>query len=470
MIAAAPSALQTTPTRRIAYGDVRPAARATTNTAATVPSAPRKAARGTTGETGSAPAMSAIAPATAAPADTPRRWGSASGLPSIACSEAPEQASAPPTPAPSSTRGSRVRTRITKSGVLSPPGPSAVRRLARTGPMRVAAASDTTSASASSADVAARRRRVRWVAATRGLSGAAGLGVNGGGQHGGGLSHPRSGAEERVRREGDDPAVAHRRDCPERGEQVAAARFAPHRRVEDDVGRPRNDRLERYLREGGPGVRCHVHTARRPQQLILQRTAAGDDEGAVADDQQHPPGRQPGDPFVDRLEVATYPARHRRTSFGDAERVCNRRNGRPEVVQGAVGGDQHADPRSLEPSHGLPIPRRRHGQHQVRSDSQDRLHAGGEVSPHLWQLRRLLGIVALGADTYEPALLAEPVDDLGEGRRQGNDASWRHRLRRGFSAPQEQGPKEQDQDQAYCPFGGQQPSSHGHSLRPATRA
>src|SRR5262245_23959702 len=214
MIAAAPIALQTTPTRRIAYGDVRPAARATPKTAATVPSAPRKAARGTTGETGSAPAMSAIAPATAAPADTPRRWGSASGFPSIACNDAPEEASAPPTTAPSRTRGSRVRKRMTKSGVPSPPGPSAVSRLAWTGPMRVAATSDTPRTSASSADVAARRRRVRWAAATRGLSGAAGLGVDGGRQHRRGLSDPRPGAEERVGREGDDPAIAHRRDRP----------------------------------------------------------------------------------------------------------------------------------------------------------------------------------------------------------------------------------------------------------------
>src|SRR5262249_22953396 len=252
------------------------------------PSAPRKAARGTTGETGSAPAMSAIAPATAAPAETPRRWGSASGLPSIACSDAPEHASAPPTTAPSSTRGSRVRKRMRKSGVPAPPGPSAVRRLARTGPTRVAAASGTTSASASSADGAATRRRVRWAAATPGLSGAAGLGVNGGRQHGGGLAHPARGAHQRRARPGHGPRGRAPRDArgppdrprragPARGKQVAAAPFAPNRRVEDDVGRPRDDQLERYLWEGSPRVRRHVDTARRPQQLVLQRAAAGDD-------------------------------------------------------------------------------------------------------------------------------------------------------------------------------------------------
>src|SRR5215471_14447048 len=92
MIAAAPSALHTTPTSRIACGDVLPAARATRNTDATVARAPAKAASGTSGDTGSAPATSAIAPATAAPAETPSRCGSASGLPRSAWSAADDGA------------------------------------------------------------------------------------------------------------------------------------------------------------------------------------------------------------------------------------------------------------------------------------------------------------------------------------------------------------------------------------------
>ena len=154
MRAAAASALNTTPTSRTACGVVRPPARAPRATIAIAPSAPAKAASGTTGETASAPATSASTPATAAPPEMPSRCGQASGLPRSAWSAAPAAARLPPTTAPSSTRGRRVRKRITAS-VLSGPA-SARARLTCTGPTSEVATS-----------VAARRHASADVAVTR---------------------------------------------------------------------------------------------------------------------------------------------------------------------------------------------------------------------------------------------------------------------------------------------------------------
>src|SRR5262249_20598703 len=333
MIAAAPSALHTTPTSRIACGDVLPAARATRNTDATVASAPAKAASGTSGDTGSAPATSAIAPATAAPAETPSRCGSASGFPRSAWSAAPEQASAPPTTAPSRTRGKRARKRMAKSGVWSPPGASAVHRLACTGPISAAPTTDATRSAPKPAAVTARRRRVRCEARTATVSGAEGLGMDRGAERGGGLGHARAGPEEGVGRKGDDPSVTHRRHARQVGEELVPAGPRPPRGVPDHVRRARHDQLERHLREGRAHVRRHVDPTRGPDQLVLQRSAAGDDQRAVADHEEHAARRQAVDAGPDPVESTAHVALHLGPAFGNAEGARHRPDRTPEVPE-----------------------------------------------------------------------------------------------------------------------------------------
>src|SRR3989441_559676 len=152
-------ALNTPATSRPAWGVVRPPERAPRATIAIAPRAPAKAASGTTGETASAPATSASTPATAAPPEMPSRWGQASGLPRRAWSAAPAAARLPPTTAPSSTRGRRVRKRITAS-VLSGPA-SARARLTCTGPTSEVATSVAARRHASTAVAVARRLAVK---------------------------------------------------------------------------------------------------------------------------------------------------------------------------------------------------------------------------------------------------------------------------------------------------------------------
>ena len=152
MISAAAMVLTITPTSSSEYGLSRPCIVESLTITASVAIDARKAAPGTTTQAGPATpsASTAIAP-TDAPPEMPITSGLASGLRSSACSAAPEAASPPPTAAPSSTRGKRVRNRITKSGLSARDRSSARPMSTCTAPTVVAPTMESASMTASMA-------------------------------------------------------------------------------------------------------------------------------------------------------------------------------------------------------------------------------------------------------------------------------------------------------------------------------
>ena len=83
---------------------------------------PRTGSRPTSGARSVSPSTIVTAAARAAPAETPTRPGSASGLRNRPCMSAPETASAAPTSPPSSRRGSRIWNRTSASRRITADG------------------------------------------------------------------------------------------------------------------------------------------------------------------------------------------------------------------------------------------------------------------------------------------------------------------------------------------------------------
>ena len=154
-IAALPNAPTITPASSSVCGSsTRPGAVATRNTSSTAEMAPTNAAVGIT----QAPSWSrcsttAATDPVAAPLDTPRMNGSASGFRSSAWNVMPESANAAPHSAASTTRGAR-RPR-TMARVRSSPSPSSARTMSPverpTAPIRIAISTAAIRSSASSA-------------------------------------------------------------------------------------------------------------------------------------------------------------------------------------------------------------------------------------------------------------------------------------------------------------------------------
>ena len=118
--------------------------------------APPKAHSGRSGDASADRKRATVSAPTAAPPDTPRIYGSASGLRSSAWKATPEEARAPPTRAPRSARGSRSDNR-TRAGVSSAPrkiASKAARRETGTGPVAAERASAPRSAAASTGQTA----------------------------------------------------------------------------------------------------------------------------------------------------------------------------------------------------------------------------------------------------------------------------------------------------------------------------
>src|ERR1035437_9014476 len=156
--AAFANAPTTTPAMSSTRGSPRaPAARATSSTIVTANAAPANAAIGNTASDVKCTATAVTAP-TAAPPETPRRYGSASGLRSVACSAAPLKPSPAPITMPSAIRGRRsvctiamaFASPLPKSADQTVPGAS------DTGPRARPASAATSSATSSAIQVRGR--------------------------------------------------------------------------------------------------------------------------------------------------------------------------------------------------------------------------------------------------------------------------------------------------------------------------
>ncbi len=172
-----------------------------------------------------------------------------------------------------------------------------------------------------------------------------------------GLTHAWSGTEERVGREWNDAAVAHRRHVREIGEERASSCFRSHRGVDDHVRRTRDHQLERHLRKRRADVGGDIHAAGRPHQLVLQRSPARDDERSMAHHQEHAARRQAGNARVDAIELTANPLLHLDAALRNAQRSGDAVDRAPEIVQRPVGGHQHGDAGALDRAHRLPVAR-----------------------------------------------------------------------------------------------------------------
>src|SRR5512143_191412 len=161
MISAPQKALVTTPARRNMYGCRRPCTLPTRYTISIASRPPLKAPIGTS-TAGSAPlppSISIAAAPTAAPAETPSMWGSASGLRNSACSTVPAVAKAAPTTIASSARGRRMRNRMTRS---TPDSARARARRMGSAPTRALISTAAARITPSTASTRQKRAGVRW--------------------------------------------------------------------------------------------------------------------------------------------------------------------------------------------------------------------------------------------------------------------------------------------------------------------
>ena len=120
-----------------------------------------------------------------------------------------------------------------------------------------------------------------------------------------------------------------------------------------------------------------------------------------------------------------------------ARRGCAQRAGHgadrgPQIGERAVVDHQHAHAGALDGAHRLAVPGRRHRDHQVGARGERHLDARHEVAAHARDARHRRRVVALRAHAYQPLARAERVHDLGDGRRERDDACRRAGGRRGW--------------------------------------
>ena len=239
------------------------------------------------------------------------------------------------------------------------------------------------------------------------------------------VGHPWPGPQQGITREPHDASGAHRGDGRERLEQRLASRLAPHRRIHDHLGRPRDHELEAERRPRRPGVRRHVHAASQRDELVLQVVAADRDERVVPDDHEHPAGCQSSDTRPYRIEAPGHVADEPLARSGDAERVRHLRDRGPEIRERAVVDHEHPHTHPLEGPHRFAVAGRGDRDHEVGAGREHHLDARREVAADPRYPSDLGWVIALRTHPDQPPALAERVDDLRDRRRERHDAGGR---------------------------------------------